>query len=383
MPKLIYWSNILSREKPHRNKHRRRTPPGAAPGTLTVAPEAMHPQIQLFAYGDDDFSETESASLADLAVPAPAATVRWINVDGLGDIPTLQHIGSMLGLHPLALEDIVNLHQRPKVEAYDGYLFIVLRTPAGTSLEPPTSPSRLETEQITMALGPDFVVTFQELPGDSFDPVRRRLRSPGGQIRQLGPDYLAYSLIDAAVDAFFPIIEAYGEQVEELEDDVVANPGNRQITRIHELKRNLLTARRALWPLRDMINALLREESPLIDQQTLIYLRDCHDHALQLIDLIETYREICSGLVEIHLSSVSNRMNEVMKVLTIIATIFIPLTFVAGVYGMNFDRAAGPLAMPELGWRYGYPAVLLLMAIIAAGLLIWFRSLGWIGKERD
>lgn len=348
-----------------------------------MAPEAVHPQIQIIGYGADGFAETACADLSDLAAPAPAPAVRWINVDGLADIPTLQQIGTMFGLHPLALEDTVNLHQRPKVETYDGYLFIVLRMPVALPSTGDVSVSRLETEQVTMALGRDFVVTFQERHGDCFGPVRHRLRNPGGQIRQRGPDYLAYALIDAAIDAFFPILEAYGEQVEELEDDVVAHPGNRQIARIHELKRNLLTARRALWPLRDMVNALLREDSPLIEKQTLIYLRDCQDHASQLIDMIETYREICSGLVDIHLSSVSNRMNEVMKVLTIIATIFIPLTFIVGVYGMNFDPAAGPLSMPELEWRYGYPAILMLMAVIAAGLLIWFRSKGWIGRSRD
>jgi magnesium transporter len=371
----------VSHPRAHRNRHRRRTPPGAAPGTLTVAPEAMHPQIQMIDYGADSFAETTSVTLAGLAAAAPG--VRWINVDGLGDIPTLQHIGKACGLHPLALEDIVNLHQRPKVEAYDDHLFIVLRMPSALPEAADTAPSRLETEQVTMVLSRERVVTFQERPGDSFDPVRHRLRSHGGQIRRRGPDYLAYALIDAAIDAFFPVLEAYGEQVEQLEDDVVAQPGNRQIARIHELKRNLLTARRALWPLRDMVNALLREDSPLIDKQTLIYLRDCHDHAIQLIDMIETYREICSGLVDIHLSSVSNRMNEVMKVLTIIATIFIPLTFIVGIYGMNFDPAAGPLSMPELGWRYGYPAVLILMAIIAIGLMLWFRSKGWIGRGRD
>jgi magnesium transporter len=369
----------LGQPKSHRNRHRRRTAPGAAPGTLTVATDAMHPEIQALAYSAASFAEITPAALPDLAAPVLAPAVRWINVDGLGDIPTLRHIGTMFGLHPLALEDIVNLHQRPKVEAYEGYLFIVLRMPVSVPSIPPSSAPRLETEQVTMALGPDFVVTFQERPGDSFEPVRHRLRSPGGQIRQRGPDYLAYALIDA----FFPILEDYGEQVEALEDDVIAHPGNRQIARIHELKRNLLTARRALWPLRDMLNALLREETPLIDPQTRIYLRDCHDHAIQLIDLVETYREICSGLVEIHLSSVSNRMNEIMKVLTIIATIFIPLTFIVGVYGMNFDPAAGPLSMPELGWRYGYPAVLLLMTLIAAGLLIWFRRKGWIGRGRE
>jgi magnesium transporter len=349
---------------------------------MTVAPGAVHPQIQVFAYGPAGLTETSPASLSDLSA-APPPAIRWINVDGLGDIETLQQIGAAFGLHPLVLEDIVNLHQRPKVEAYDGYMFIVLLMPVtvGTAMHGPAD--RLETEQVSMALGRDFVVTFQERPGDSFEPVRHRLRSPGGQIRQRGPDYLAYALIDAAIDAFFPILEAFGEQVEELEDDVIAHPGARQIARIHDMKRNLLMARRALWPLRDMLNALLREDSPLIEAHTRIFLRDCHDHAIQLIDMIETYREICSGLVDIHLSSASNRMNEVMKILTIIATIFIPLTFIVGVYGMNFDPAAGPLSMPELGWRYGYPAVLTLMALIAVGLVIWFRSKGWIGGGRD
>jgi magnesium transporter len=373
----------LSHEKPHRNRNRRRTQPGTAPGTMTVAPEALHPQIQMIDYSAESFAETPSAALADLETSVPPAAVRWINIDGLGDILTLKKIGKLCNLHPLALEDIVNLHQRPKVEAYDGYLFIVLRMPSILQSAIDASASRLEMEQVTLVLGRDHIVTFQERPGDSFEPVRRRLRSPGGQIRQRGPDYLAYALIDAAIDAFFPVLEAYGEQIEDLEDAVIAQPSNRHMSRIHDLKRNLLTARRALWPLRDMVNALLREDSSLIDEHTLIYLRDCHDHAIQLIEMIETYREICSGLVDIHLSSVSNRMNEVMKFLTIIATIFIPLTFIVGVYGMNFDPAVGPLSMPELGWRYGYPAILILMALIAVGLLIWFRSKGWIGRRHD
>ena len=365
----------MPQPRPSRNKHRRRTKPGAAPGTLTIAPEAVAPQITMIAYGPDSFAETPLTAPPNAAAQASAA-VRWINIDGLGDIATLQHFGRTFGLHPLALEDIVNLHQRPKAEAYDGYLFIVLRMPTAAV-------GRLETEQVTMVLGRDYILTFQERPGDSFDPVRHRLRNPGGQIRQRGADYLAYALIDAAIDAFFPILEAYGKQVEDLEDDVIAQPGPRQMARIHTMKRDLLTVRRALWPLRDMVNALLREDSALIAKHTLVYLRDCHDHLVQMIDMVETYREICSGLIDIHLSSVSNRMNEVMKVLTIIATIFIPLTFIVGVYGMNFDTDAGPWAMPELGWRYGYPAVLALMAAIAAGLLIWFHSMGWIGRGKD
>lgn len=345
--------------------------------------------MQIFAYGADSLIETPQASLADLAAPDPAhamaQTVRWINVDGLGDIDTLRHIGALFELHPLALEDIVNLHQRPKIDVYDSHLFIILRMPMVVPAERTDATDqpglRLETEQVAICVGTNFVLTFQERPGDAFDPLRNRLRTAGGQIRKRGPDYLAYALIDAAIDAFFPLLEEYGERVEELEDDVVAHPETRQITRIHDLKRDLLTARRAVWPQRDMLNALLREETPLIAPQTRVYLRDCHDHTIQLIDMIETQREICSGLVDIHLSSVSNRMNEVMKVLTIIATIFIPLTFIVGVYGMNFDPAAGPANMPELGWRYGYVAVMLIMALIAAALVAWFRRKGWIGTR--
>jgi len=373
-----------NQRKLHRHKTRRRTAPGASPGTLTIDPNAPPPQMRLVVYGPDRLDETESPSLEQLPTLSEGQTVRWLNVDGLGDIDTLERIGAAFGLHPLALEDVVNVHQRPKVEAYEDHLFIIVRMPVDgpASATGDLSQQRLETEQVAICLGRDFVVTFQERPGDCFDPVRRRMQTTNGNIRLRGPDYLAYALIDAVIDAYFPLLEMYGERVEELETEVVERPQAGQIARIHELKRNLLTARRAVWPQRDMINTLLRDDSPLIDAHTRIYLRDCYDHTIQLIDMIESYREISTGLVDIHLSSISNRMNEVMKVLTIIATIFIPLTFVVGVYGMNFDPAAGPLNMPELGWSYGYPAVMLFMATIAAGLVLWFRRKGWIGRNR-
>ncbi len=370
--------------KLHRHKTRRRTAPGASPGTLTIDPNAPPPQMRLVVYGPDRLVETESPSPEQLSTPPEGQAVRWLNVDGLGDIDTLQRIGAAFGLHPLALEDVVNVHQRPKVEAYEDHLFIIVRmpidVPAGTTGDLPQQ--RLETEQVAICLGRDFVVTFQERPGDCFEPVRRRMQTTNGNIRQRGPDYLAYALIDAAIDAFFPLLEMYGERVEELETEVVDRPEAGQIERIHNLKRNLLTVRRAIWPQRDMINTLLRDDSTLIDAHTRVYFRDCYDHTIQLIDMIETYREVSTGLVDIHLSSISNRMNEVMKVLTIIATIFIPLTFIVGVYGMNFDPAAGRLNMPELGWRYGYPAVMLFMVTIAGGLVLWFRRKGWIGRNR-
>jgi magnesium transporter len=297
-------------------------------------------------------------------------------------VETVRAVGAAFGLHPLALEDILDVHQRPKLEAYDDTLFIILRLPAGDGHHADHVVSgRLELELVAICLGRGLVLTFQERPDtDVFEPVRRRLRAATGSIRERSADYLAYALIDAGIDAYFPLLERCGEQVEELERMVVEQAEVSQIARIHDLKRDLLTMRRAIWPLRDLLNALLRDEAALVGPQTRLYLRDCYDHTVQLIDMIETYREIATGLVDIHLSSLSNRMNEVMKVLTIIATIFIPLTFIAGIYGMNFDPAAGPWNMPELGWRYGYPAALLAMAAIAGGLVALFWRRGWIGK---
>ncbi|MCX8997044.1 magnesium/cobalt transporter CorA [Rhizobiaceae bacterium BDR2-2] len=364
-------------------RRRRLTPPGAPPGTLIENPDAPHPKIQCIAFGPGGLTETDVASADDVPALADGQTVRWINVDGVSDTGTVQKIGRAFGLHPLALEDIVDAHQRPKVDIYEEHLLIIARMPVGHPVDGngDTAGAKLETEQVAICLGRDFVVTFQEQPGDAFDPVRRRLRAADGQFRARGADYLAYALIDAATDVFFPLLEVYGEQVEDLENQVVEQPEISQIGRIHDLKRNLLTARRAVWPQREMLNALVRDESPFFRAQTRVYLRDCYDHTIQLIDMIETYREIASGLIDIHLSSVSNRMNEVMKVLTIISTIFIPLSFIVGVYGMNFDPEVSPWNMPELGWRYGYPAVLLFMMTIAGGLVWSFWRRGWIGKD--
>lgn len=368
--------------KPHRRKHRR-TRPGAPPGTLTADPNAPKPRIQLISFGPDHLTEREIVSPDQLSALSQGHTVQWVNVDGLGDAETVRRIGAAFGLHPLALEDIVDVHQRPKVESYDGHLFIVTRMPVVDRARVNGRPAgRLETELVAVCLGHNFVVTFQEeQEGDVFDPVRRRLRGASRQIRSQGADYLAYTLLDAAIDAFFPLLEFYGEQVEALESEAVTHPEPAQMARIHDLKRDLLTARRAIWPQRELLSALLRDDSPFISAQTQLYLRDCYDHTIQLIDMIETDREITAGLIDIHLSSVSNRMNEVMKVLTIIATVFIPLTFIVGIYGMNFDPEAGPWNMPELRWRYGYPATMLAMAAIAAGLVAAFWYRGWIGRD--
>ncbi len=375
----------------HRRKARRRlTPPGAAPGTLTANPQARRTRLELVTYGAEAVTDWPDVTLDDIAAARATLTARteatgprtlWLNVDGLGDVETIRRIGEIFGLHPLALEDAVNVHQRAKVEEYDGHLFIVTRMPKAASGESADHHSEPDTEQVSICLGGDFVITFQEVPGDVFDPVRRRMRQPASQMRRRGADYLAYALIDAALDAFFPLLEHYGEYVETLEIDVLQRPAQAHTARIHDLKRDLLTLRRAIWPQREMLAALARDETPFVGAPTRVYLRDAYDHTIQLMDMLETYREIASGLVDIQLTSVSNRMNEIMKVLTVIATIFIPLTFIVGVYGMNFDPADSPWNMPELTWRYGYPAVWLLMLAIAGGLTAWFWRKGWFSDR--
>lgn len=361
---------------PKRILRRRRAPPGAAPGTLVADPAAGAPAVTLIAYGPDGFEEIEITDVEALAPLIGKHPVTWINVVGLGNIELIRRLGEMFSLHGLALEDVVNVHQRPKVEDYDEHAFIVSRMVAGGD-----SPT---TEQVSMFLGDRFLLTFQEKPGDCFDPVRARLRNSHSQIRSRPTDYLAYALLDAVIDGYFPVLERLGERLEELEDKVIAAPGTMEVTRIHEIKRELLTLRRAVWPQRDMLSALTREASPFVTDQTRLYLRDCYDHTFQLMDVVETYREIATSLVDIYLSSVSTRLNEVMKVLTIIATIFIPLSFVTGLYGMNFDTDASPWNMPELEWHWGYPMALGLMTAIAAAMLSYFYRKGWLtGSGKD
>jgi magnesium transporter len=270
----------------------------------------------------------------------------------------------------LALEDAVNTHQRPKVEEYDDHLFVVaLMVDANGSAD---------TEQVAFFIGEGYVITFQERPGDCFENVRDRIRKATGRIRTAGADYTAYALLDAIVDGYFPALEKMGDRLEVLEDRVIGTPESGNITELHDLKRDLLLLRRAIWPHREVFNTLIRDEHPLIAKETKLFLRDCYDHTVQLMDIVETYREMASGLVDVHISSVSVKLNEVMKVLTIVATVFIPLSFIASVYGMNFDRETSPWNMPELGWYLGYPFALLLMCASAAGLLWYIWKKGWL-----
>lgn len=352
----------------------RRNKPGASPGLLSSQPGALASSMKVLRYTADRIDEAELAGTDALPGDIGRGDIVWIDVTGLADVALVERIGAAFGLHPLALEDVVHTHQRPKTEDYENHLFIVTRMACGAEAA--------EHEQVSLFLGKGYVITFQERPGDCFEPVRERLRRGRGRLRGAGADYLAYALIDAVIDGYFLPLEAHGERIEQLEDEVTRDARSDHIDDIHAVKRDLLALRRAIWPQREMLNILVRDENSLIQPATRVYLRDAYDHVIQLMDMLETYREIASGLVDIHLSAMSTRMNEIMKVLTVIASIFIPLSFIAGVYGMNFDPAASPWNMPELGWTWGYPFALLLMFGCALGLLWYFRRKGFIGGER-
>jgi len=346
--------------------------PGTSPGTLRK-PEVSRVSkvtVRILDYGLDALHEKESATLEECFALRDTATVTWIDVHGLQDVELIKRLGSHFGLHPLALEDVLNTGQRPKLEEFGDHCFIVMK-----ELELNDS---LVAEQISLFLGKNWVITLQEVPGDPFDPVRNRIRQGKGSIRKMGADYLAYALIDALVDGAFPILEKLGERLEDLEKDLVQSPSRSQLHELHTLRRELLYLRRAIWPQREVIHGLQREEYQLVRPGTRVYLRDTYDHTIQILDLLETYRDLATGMLDLYLSSVSNRLNEVMKVLTIISTIFIPLTFLTSLYGMNFNPAAGPFSMPELNSPYGYPVLLILMLVLVGGMLYFFRRKRWL-----
>ena len=354
----------------HRPSIHFRKEQGAPPGSIHPDPEAPKPVMQVMAYGPEGFVERGLQGVDELHGILGSWPVTWVNIDGLGDATVIQSIGTLFGLHALALEDVVHVHQRPKVEDYPEDLFVVLRIPI--------EGERLTTEQFSLFLGKGFVVTFQEVPGDCLNPVRDRIRRARGRIRGAGADYLAYALIDAAVDAYFPLVEQFADRIESLEDLAVEGASEHIPREILGIRHDLLTLRRAVWPLRETLSTLYRDEVEFIQEDTRVYLRDCFDHTNQLIEVIESYHEMSGSLMEVYMTSVSNKMNEVMKVLTMIATIFIPLSFIAGIYGMNFSHQSSPWNMPELDWYYGYPFSLGLMAAMAVGFLVFFRRKGWL-----
>jgi magnesium transporter len=347
--------------------------PGALPGTLRIPEDALPTEMLLISYNPESVHTATIEHPEECRAIAPPDSVHWLDARGLGTEATLVQISQTLGFHPLMLEDVVNVPHRPKIDFYDDKILVIMQM-----VQPKPTGSGVASEQVSFVLGKDFLATFQEEPEwDSFDPVRDRIRRGTGTIRRQGADYLAYALLDTIVDSFFPVLEVIGETLEELEEEVVDNPTSHTIERIHRMRRGLMKLRRYIWPQRSVINSLIRDSDDLISQEVRVYLQDVYDHIVQVVDIIENYRDIASSLMDVYLSSINNRMNEVMKLLTVISSIFIPLTFIAGVYGMNFNPEKSPLNMPELEWFWGYVICLAVMAAIAAAQVYLFWKRGW------
>lgn len=348
--------------------------PGTIPGTIIVDANAPPPKIILIDYSPTEAISKEVETPEDCIPYLDTESVSWVDVRGLGSEDILQRLGQVFELHPLVLEDIVNVPERPKVEDYEDQLVIIARM-----VMPKKKSHGFHSEQVSLVLGKHYLLTVQEEPKrDCFEAVRSRIFKNKGIICKKGPDYLTYALMDAIIDGFFPVLEKYGERIEDLEDEVISQPTPKTLKKIYKVKRELLQLRRAIWPQRNLLHTLIQDENEMISHEVRVYLRDCYDHAVQVIDMLETYRELASGLMDVYLSAVSNRMNEIMKLLTVISAIFIPLTFIAGVYGMNFNTEKSPYNMPELNWYWGYPACLAVMAVIAGILLYIFWRKGWL-----
>jgi magnesium transporter len=341
---------------------------GARPGTLVVSETSPKPRIRVMKYCREAVREFDVAKVGELDGLADSDSVTWIDIQGLGDESTLQAIAHQFDIHPLAMEDVVNTPQRPSVAEHGERLLIVCRMASGLH------GTRLEMEQVSVVLGRGLVITFQETYGDVLDPVRRRIRTDGSRLRRFGADYLAYALLDTIVDAYYPVLERLGDHVEQLENEVIDRPVPELLRQLLRLKNRLVDFRRIVWAQREMVRALSHEDTPLISGEVRVFIRDVYDHCVQTAEVVESYREMTTGLMNTYLSSVGQRTNEVMKVLTIMSSIFIPLTFLAGIYGMNFEH------MPELSWRGSYPALLLTMVATAVGMTWFFSKRGWLGR---
>ncbi|MEL6470493.1 MAG: magnesium/cobalt transporter CorA [Cyanobacteria bacterium J06623_4] len=350
---------------------------GMAPGTLVIDDDASPTELTLIDYNADKAVRQRLRSPEEAVAHLSTDSISWIDLQGLGNEDVLNHLGQVFRLHPLVLEDVVNVPQRPKIEYYDDQLLIIVRMVIVNAAARDGDP-RFSSEQLSFVLGKNYLLTVQEeLQQDCLDPVRNRIRVGQGLIRSEGADYLAYALIDAVIDAYFPVLEDYGEYIESLEDEVIFNPTRETVQKIYRVRRELMSLRRSIWPQRNALNQLVRDGSDLIRPEVRVYLQDCYDHVVQVLDIVETYRELTANLMDVYLSSVSNRMNEVMKTLTVISSIFIPLTFIVGVYGMNFNPDASPWNMPELNAYWGYPFCWGVMITTAAGLSIYFWRKGW------
>ncbi len=341
---------------------------GLSPGALVFVgnKKIENSKISILDYNQKSFNEKEVKKIEECFEFKNTSTVTWLNIDGLQDTELINKIGQHYDIHPLVLEDILNTNQRPKIEVFDDYVFMVIKMLTFNERE-----FRVMSEQVSILLGKNFVISFQEQPGDIFDPIRERIRTGKGRIKQMNSDYLTYAILDIIIDYYFNILEKVGEKIETFEEELMSEPKSDTLNEIYRLKREVLFLRKSVWPLRESINKLEKLESSLIHKKTAPYLRDLYDHTIQVIDTIETSRDLLSGMLDLYLSSVSNKMNEVMKVLTIFAAIFIPLTFIAGIYGTNFEF------IPELNWQYGYFAMWGVMLIVGMGLLLFFRRKKW------
>jgi magnesium transporter len=360
---------------------KRHGPPGSSPATLTphlVDGQSRKPAIHIIEYDREHIEEREVGEVGELAETFDPRRVTWINIDGLGDVEALKLLGERFNLHPLALEDVLNTGQRPKIEQTSDYVFICAQMVYQDQSE------IFRVEQVSLFLGRNFLITVQEEGEfDVFDPVRARIRSGRGMIRKSKADYLAYALLDSIIDHYYPVLDDLGEKIEDLEDKLLQKPSREMVFTLHEYRRSLTQMRRLVWPLRDVVNGMLHDGTSFVATPTKVFLRDCYDHTVQLMDLVESYKELATGLTELYHSSVGLRTNEIMRVLTVITSIFIPLTFIVGVYGMNFasETADGrklPFNMPELYSPYGYAGVMAFMAIIAIVQLILFRKMKWL-----
>ena len=342
---------------------------GLPPGTLVHVGERKTEEVRitLMDYDEHNFQEKQVSNIEDSFPFKDTATVTWINIDGVHNTEIIETLGKEFKLHPLILEDIVNTGQRPKFEDFDNYVFTVLQMLSYDEANQTT-----QAEQVSLVLGANFVISFQENIGDVFEEIRDRIRHSKGRIRKMGADYLTYALLDAIVDNYFLILEKFGDKIEYMEEELASEPTEKTLQQIHSIKREMVFLRKSVWPLRELVNSLVRSESSLVKESTNIYLRDVYDHTIQVIDTVETFRDMVSGTLDIYLSSISNKMNAIMKVLTMIATIFIPLTFIAGLYGMNFKY------MPELEWFWAYPVVLLIMSIVTVVMLGYFKKKKWL-----
>ncbi len=342
---------------------------GLLPGSLVYVGEKKIESVRITVidYNEQTFQEKQISDIKECSKFKATPTVTWINIDGIHRIEVIEAIGEQYGMHSLVLEDILNTGQRPKFEDLDNYIFVVVKM-----LNLDETRQRIQSEQLSLILGSNFIISFQESAGDIFEQIRDRIRTSKGRVRKMGADYLAYTLLDAIVDNYFLILESFGEKIEFMEEELATSPTEKTLRQIYNLKKELISLRKSVWPLRELIGNMRRSESSLINASTDIYLEDVYDHTIRVIDTVETFRDVVSGMLDLYLSSISNRTNAIMKILTIIATLFIPLTFLVGVYGMNFKY------MPELQWRWSYPAMWVIIILIVTGMLTYFRKKKWL-----